>query len=1462
MIDATALESRILYSAVPLVDVASGVDAPDVAMSESAETSFAASFADEQVPAATQEEESEAADALPLQQSAEGQTLTVVVIDESVPDYDALVTDIMASADPGESIQIVTLAQDADGIDQLSELLAGMSGVDSVHIFSHGSTGEVQLGSTTLSSQSIGGYTGQLSQWASAFSADADILFYGCELGSGEGELLVEAIAELTGADVAASADLTGHAELGGNWVLEVSAGSIETDVAVSLEVQSQWHNVLATYTVTTTSRNVAGSLGWAIADANANPGLDTIVFDLAGTGVHTFYTGSIGLPSITDPVIIDGTTDDSFAANGNSPAILVNGGAFANTGIELTPGASGSTIRGLAIGNYYQLPAIHIHAGSNNNTIVGNYIGELDANGEASVGTIYTSAGVLIEGANNTIGGTTAADRNVISSNHVGVEVHGSAATGNQIIGNFVGTNALGNAAAENETYGVYLRGGAQNNMIGGSGVGEGNVISGNAQMGVYISGEDTDNNTIQGNKIGVNAAGTDVLANALRGISIGYGSDGILIGGPTTDAGNWIAGSELQIFVFGESTDTVIQNNTLGTDLTGTANWGAAESGIYIVDANGRSPQIQILQNTIAFSGQVGGPGGDSGIAFFQTVGNEHTILQNLIYGSTGLGIDLCDDGVTANDEGDGDSGPNNRQNFPVLSSATTIGSDTVVVGSLNSNASTSYRIEFFSSPSGHSTGYGGATTYLGFINVTTDASGDANFSTTLAGVAVSAGHAVTATATVDHGNGNYGGTSEFAANTLVIAGNAAPSGTPAIAGTATENQTLTVDTSAINDGDGLGTFSYQWLRDGVAITGATNSTYTLGDADVGSQTSVQVSYTDGNGNSEGPLTSDPTAAVSNVNDTPTGTPTITGTVAENQTLTADTSGISDGDGLGTFGYQWLRDGSAITGATGSTYTLGDADVGSQISVQVSYTDGNGSSESVTSSQTATVTNVNDSPTGTPTITGTVAENQTLTAGTSAISDGDGLGTLSYQWLRDGSAITGATGSTYTLGDADVGSQISVQVSYTDGNGSSESVTSTATAAVSNVNDTPSGTPTITGTVAENQTLTADTSAISDGDGLGTLSYQWLRDGSAITGATGSTYTLGDADVGSQISVRVSYTDGNGSSESVTSAATAAVTNVNDSPTGTPTITGTIAENETLTADTSGISDGDGLGTLSYQWLRDGSAITGATGSTYTLGDADVGSQISVQVSYTDGNGSSESVTSTATAAVSNVNDTPSGTPTITGTVAENETLTADTSAISDGDGLGTLSYQWLRDGSAITGATGSTYTLGDADVGSQISVQVSYTDGNGSSESVTSAATASVTNVNDSPTGTPAITGTVAENETLTADTSAISDGDGLGTLSYQWLRDGSAITGATGSTYTLGDADVGSQISVEVSYTDGNGSSESVKSMATAAVSNVNDMPTGAPTITGTAAEDQTLTADTSAISDGDGLGTLS
>jgi len=434
-------------------------------------------------------------------------------------------------------------------------------------------------------------------------------------------------------------------------------------------------------------------------------------------------------------------------------------------------------------------------------------------------------------------------------------------------------------------------------------------------------------------------------------------------------------------------------------------------------------------------------------------------------------------------------------------------------------------------------------------------------------------------------------------------------------------------------------------------------------------------------------------------------------------------------------------------------------------------------------TSTYTVNVTDANDAPTGSVTISGTAAENQTLTAA-NTLADQDGGGTVNYQWVRNGVDIGGATNSTYTLGDADVGAVITVRATYTDGRGTVENVTSAGTSAVSNVNDLPTGAVTISGTPQENQTLTA-ANTIADADGMGTITYQWMRGGVDISGATGANYTLTDADVGASMSVKAIYTDAKGTSETVVSGSSTVVSGVNDLPTGSVTISGTATENQTLTAANT-LADADGMGTVTYQWIRDGVNIGGATNSTYTLGDADVGTVITVRATYTDGQGTTENVVSAGTSAVSNVNDLPTGAVTITGTAQENQVLTANTAGIADVDGLGTFSYQWIRDGVDIGGATSSTYTLGDADVGATISVKVSYTDGHGAAEDVTSVATGAVTNINDAPvlnnSGNPALSNVAEDTALPTGNTVAsivingsITDADGAAVEAI-------AITGA--------------------------------------------------------------------------------
>ena len=390
-----------------------------------------------------------------------------------------------------------------------------------------------------------------------------------------------------------------------------------------------------------------------------------------------------------------------------------------------------------------------------------------------------------------------------------------------------------------------------------------------------------------------------------------------------------------------------------------------------------------------------------------------------------------------------------------------------------------------------------------------------------------------------------------------------NSPATGAATISGTAEVGETLTADTSSIEDTDGLENviFSYQWLAADTAIQGAMGSTYTLEEADVGKTIGVRVSFTDDEGNEE-TLTSTPTdavAAVTQPNSPATGAPTINGTAQLGETLTTNTSGIADENGLEnvTFSYQWLAADTAIQGAMGSTYTLEEADVGKTIGVRVSFTDDEGNEETLTSAPTdavAAATQPNNPATGAPTINGTAQMGETLTADTSGIADADGLANavFSYQWVSsDGTTdtdIQDATGSTYTLEEADEGKAIKVRVSFTDDAGNEETLTSTPTdavAAVTQPNSPATGAPTINGTAQLGETLTTNTSGIADENGLEnvTFSYQWLAADTAIQDATGSTYTLEEADEGKTIGVRVSFTDDEGNEETLTSAPTDAV-------------------------------------------------------------------------------------------------------------------------------------------------------------------------------------------------------------------------------------------------------------------------------------------------------------------------------
>ena len=284
---------------------------------------------------------------------------------------------------------------------------------------------------------------------------------------------------------------------------------------------------------------------------------------------------------------------------------------------------------------------------------------------------------------------------------------------------------------------------------------------------------------------------------------------------------------------------------------------------------------------------------------------------------------------------------------------------------------------------------------------------------------------------------------------------------------------------------------------------------------------------------------------------------------------------------------------------------------------------------------------------------------QTQELDASWQAPTSNGGSAVTGYkvQWKEDaGSWDTEAdvsqateTGTTHTVTGLTGGVEYAVRVVATNdvGHGpASTEAKGTPAGGVSEQivepeNSVPTGLPTITGTPQVDQTLTASTSNIDDEDGLTNVSYryQWVAGGSDIDGATISTYTLTYSEQGQTIQVRVTFTDDRNNAETLTSVATVAVAAApNREATGAPTISGTPRVDETLTADTSNISDEDGLDDVSYhyQWIAGGADISGATGSSFTLTASQQGQTIQVQVSFTDDAGNSETLTSAATDAV----------------------------------------------------------------------------------------------------------------------------------------------------------------------------------------------------------------------------------
>lgn len=493
-------------------------------------------------------------------------------------------------------------------------------------------------------------------------------------------------------------------------------------------------------------------SLREAIDAANRTGGINTIYFNLPGGGQHTINLSS-ALPTISEGLHINATSDSDYAG---TPIVELNGASAgtSTSGLTLSSTASNSSIRGLVI-NRFGANGILVD-GADSVTIAGNYIGT-DFTGLIDLGNGQDGIQLQNNAANNTIGGLTSTDRNVVSgNNNAGIAIDGVGSAGNTLIGNYIGLGSDGATSLGNTHDGVHILG-ALNTVIGSSDPAGRNVISGNAIHGIGI--DSATGTIIRNNYIGSDSSGLLDRGNLSNGILMTGAVTGTTVGG--SGVGNLISGNNAKgIYLDGAGvTGATIQGNRIGTDVNGTGNLGNGQSGIEAWNGslnNLIGGATTSLGNVVAFNG------GDGVLIRDNSTGN--AILSNSIFGNVESGIDLGTTGVTNNDPGDGDIGANNQMNFPVIYSVAIAGADVTITGEARPGST----VQFFEAVGTDSNGQG--QTLIGSGTVTGSTAGTVDstarqFSFTFAVGSLIGGDRVTATAT-----DGAGSTSEFSVNVNV--------------------------------------------------------------------------------------------------------------------------------------------------------------------------------------------------------------------------------------------------------------------------------------------------------------------------------------------------------------------------------------------------------------------------------------------------------------------------------------------------------------------------------------------------------------------------------------------------------------------------------------------------------------------------------------------------------------------
>ena len=446
--DLTELEQRVMYSASPIGDIVVD-DLPAEELNEIADVDETTDSVANRI-----DETSDLAERLlvDLEQSFNNDSggVELVIIDSAVDDYELLIEDIASQDD--RNYEIFLLDSQRDGIEQISTIINSHQGVEAVHLISHGEDGVIQLGNTRLSNENLAEYQDEIDSWSAHLTEDSDLFIYGCNLAeTGEGQELIDSISKLTGADVAASDDLTGHEDLGGDWEFEYIVGVVETDLAFSVDALQNWEGTLASVTVTTlddvvdrTATSVANlvnnpgadgviSLREAIIASNANADADVIFL---GAGVHTLsLTGSgeeggdldinrdvqiIGLANGSTVIDASGLTDPNTMIGERVFEVANNDATFQY--LTITGGNDGTTDGG---------GGIRVRGSSA--VIVDNVV--VTGNHSAGSGGGITNAGTLTVTNSTFSFNTTERDGGGISSNDGQIVLNNVTLSGNEAV-------------------------------------------------------------------------------------------------------------------------------------------------------------------------------------------------------------------------------------------------------------------------------------------------------------------------------------------------------------------------------------------------------------------------------------------------------------------------------------------------------------------------------------------------------------------------------------------------------------------------------------------------------------------------------------------------------------------------------------------------------------------------------------------------------------------------------------------------------------------------------------------------------------------------------------------------------------------------------------------------------------------------------------------------------------------